>query len=99
VARYFFNVRNGNHYMPDIEGEEFADAAAAHQRAWWTAKAMLSRPSPYTAPWQNAVFEVTDETGRVMLTLAFADVRGNRPPPLVIVGWMSLMPVVLAIAA
>jgi hypothetical protein len=60
---------------------------------------MLSRPSTYTAPWQNAVFEVTDESGRVVLKLAFADVRGTRPPPLATIGWISLVPVVLAIAA
>ena len=76
MPRYFFNVRNGHHYMPDLEGEEFADVAAAHQRAWWTAKAMLSRPSTYTAPWQNAVFEVTDQTGSVVLKLAFSECVG-----------------------
>jgi hypothetical protein len=74
MPRYFFNVRNGHHYMPDLEGEEFADAAGAHQRAWWTAKAVLSRPSPYSAGWKNAVFEVTDEQGRFV----FSDVRGTR---------------------
>jgi hypothetical protein len=99
MPRYFFNVRNGHHCMPDLEGEEFADVAEVHQRAWWTAKAMLSRPSTYTAPWQNAVFEVTDETRKLVLKLAFANVRGTRPPPLAIIGWISLLPVVLAIAA
>jgi hypothetical protein len=35
----------------------------------------------------------------VVLKLAFADVRGTRPPPLATIGWISLVPVVLAIAA
>jgi hypothetical protein len=96
MPRYFFNVRNGHHYMPDLEGEEFADVAEVHQRAWWTAKAMLSRPSTYTA---GRTLSSKSRMKLAPLKLAFNEVVWTRPPPLAIIGWIWLVPVVLAIAA
>ena len=42
MARYFFNVRNGQGLTPDEEGRELADVEAARVAALADARSMLS---------------------------------------------------------
>ena len=42
MARYFFNVRNGQGLTPDEEGRELADVEAARAAALADARSMLS---------------------------------------------------------
>jgi hypothetical protein len=77
VPRYFLNVR----YKPgpdglaqDQEGDELPDAAglADHLRA--TARHLVSHARITGVNWRKSTFEVTDETGALVLTLHLGDV-------------------------
>jgi GNAT superfamily N-acetyltransferase len=72
MPRYFFNTRIGNELIADPEGEELRNPA----RAWEIARAMileLLRTEGHGGALLNAVIEVTDAEGEVVLEFPFAE--------------------------
>jgi hypothetical protein len=72
MARYFFNARIGNELITDPEGEELRDP----DRAWEIARAMireLLKTEGAEGGLMNAVLEVTDEDGEIVLEFPFAE--------------------------
>jgi len=72
MPRYFFNTRIGNELVADPEGEELRNP----DRAWEVARAMileLLKSEGTSAALLNAVVEVTDTAGDVVLEFPFAE--------------------------
>jgi hypothetical protein len=82
MPRYFFNVRIGEHVIPDPDGEELRDP----DHAWEVARAMIRQLVAEQSEQPNllsASLEVTDQAGEVVLELPFAEVimaPGEEPP-------------------
>jgi hypothetical protein len=72
MPRYFFNTRIENELITDPEGEVLRDA----DRAWEMARAMireLLKTEGADGALLNAVIEVTDEAGEVVLEFPFTE--------------------------
>ena len=72
MPRYFFNTRIGDQLISDPEGEELRNA----DRAWEVARAMireLLKTEDAERGLLNAVLEVTDNEGEIVLEFPFAE--------------------------
>ena len=72
MPRYFFNTRIGDEVIADPEGEELRNA----DRAWEIARAMireLLKTEDTRGGLLNAVLEVTDDEGEIVLEFPFAE--------------------------
>jgi hypothetical protein len=72
MPRYFFNTRIGDELIADPEGEELRNP----DRAWEIARAMireLLRTEDTEGGLLNAVLEVTDDTGEIVLEFPFTE--------------------------
>jgi hypothetical protein len=76
MLRYFLHLR-----YPDLEdglahdeeGDELEDASALRQHVMVTARDLMKGARLQSIPnWRRCSFEVTDESGTVVLLLAFA---------------------------
>ena len=77
MPRYFFNIRIGDELITDPEGEELRNP----DRAWEVARAMileLLKSEGANAVLLNAVVEVTDATGELVLEFPFAEAKIDR---------------------
>jgi hypothetical protein len=78
MPRYFFNTRIGDELISDPDGEVLRDP----DRAWEMARAMireLLKTEGADGPLLNAVIEVTDEEGEIVLEFAFAEAILDSP--------------------
>jgi hypothetical protein len=72
MPRYFFNTRIGDELISDPEGEELRDP----DRAWEVARAMireLLRTEAVEASLVNAILQVTDDAGEIVLEFPFTE--------------------------
>ncbi len=72
MPRYFFNTRIGDELIDDPEGEELRNA----DRAWEVARAMileLIKTEGADGVLLNAVIEVTDDRGEIVLEFPFSE--------------------------
>lgn len=72
MPRYFFNTRIGDELISDPEGEELRNA----NRAWEIARAMireLLKTEGTGSGLLNAVLEVTDDEGEIVLEFPFTE--------------------------
>jgi hypothetical protein len=78
MPRYFFNTRIGDDFIDDPEGEELRDADGA----WAVARAMileLIKSEGAGGVLLNAVIEVTDADGEVVLEFPFSEALLDLP--------------------
>ena len=72
MPRYFFNTRIGDQLISDPEGEELRNP----DRAWEVARAMireLLKTEGAAADLLNAILEVTDSEGEIVLEFPFSE--------------------------
>ncbi|MDB5610567.1 MAG: hypothetical protein JWP25_7467 [Bradyrhizobium sp.] len=72
MPRYFFNTRIGDELITDPEGDELRNA----DRAWEIARAMireLLKTEGVQSGLLNAILEVTDDEGEIVLEFPFAE--------------------------
>jgi hypothetical protein len=72
MPRYFFNTRIGDELIADPEGEDLRNA----DRAWEIARAMireLLKTEGADGGLLNAVLEVTDDSGEIVLEFPFTE--------------------------
>jgi hypothetical protein len=72
MPRYFFNTRIGDDLISDPEGEELRNP----DRAWEVAQAMireLLKTEGAEGGLLNAILEVTDDEGEIVLEFPFAE--------------------------
>jgi hypothetical protein len=77
MPRYFFNTRIGDQLISDPEGEELRNP----DRAWEMARAMireLLKTEGAQGDLFNAVLEVTDEEGEIVLEFPFTEALLDR---------------------
>jgi hypothetical protein len=80
MPRYFFNTRIGEQLISDPEGEELRNP----DRAWEMARAMireLLKTEGAQGELFNAVLEVTDEEGEIVLEFPFTEALLDRSDP------------------
>ena len=78
MPRYFFNTRLGADLVADPEGKSLRDP----DQAWETARAIileLLRSEGTQPALLNAVLEVTDETGEIVLEFPFSEALLDSP--------------------
>ena len=78
MPRYFFNTRIGDDLIDDPEGEELRNP----DRAWEVARAMileLIKSEGAEGVLLNAVIEVTDDEGEIVLEFPFAEALIDLP--------------------
>ena len=78
MPRYFFNTRIGDELIDDPEGEELRDA----DRAWEVARAMILEligSEGGGGVLLDAVIEVTDDDGEIVLEFPFAEALLDPP--------------------
>jgi len=78
MPRYFFNARIGDELIVDPEGEELRDP----DRAWEVARAMIIeiiRSEGTEGALLEAVIEVTDEDGEIVLEYPFTEALLDMP--------------------
>ena len=72
MPRYFFNTRIGDELIADPEGEDLRNA----DRAWEVARAMireLLKTEGVQGALLNAILEVTDDEGEIVLEFPFVE--------------------------
>ncbi len=74
VTRYFFHIRDGDQFIEDSEGVEMKDATAAHDEASKAAREMLVEKLLAGDLIDGQVFEIVDDTGRLVERLPFKSV-------------------------
>jgi hypothetical protein len=72
MPRYYFNTRIGKELILDPEGEELRDPDHAWQVARTTIRQLLKTEGNQAAV-LNAILEVTDDEGEVVLEFPFAE--------------------------
>ena len=78
MPRYFFNTRIVDELIADPEGEELRDA----DRAWEIARAMireLLKTEAADGSLLNAILEVTDDEGEIVLEFPFTEALLDAP--------------------
>jgi hypothetical protein len=78
MPRYFFNTRIGDELIDDPEGEELRNP----DRAWEVARAMileLIKSEGAEGVLLNAVIEVTDDEGAIVLEFPFSEALIDLP--------------------
>jgi hypothetical protein len=78
MPRYFFNTRIDDELISDPEGEELRDP----DRAWEVARAMireLLKTEAVEAGLVNAILEVTDDAGEIVLEFPFTEALFDAP--------------------
>jgi len=73
MARYFFHLHDHGIVYRDEEGAEFADDDAAREEALLSARELLGVSSLTVRQWLGRSYEVSDETGRLVAVLPFAE--------------------------
>ncbi|KMO37891.1 hypothetical protein VQ02_12445 [Methylobacterium variabile] len=83
MARYFFNLRHGpgpDGLAVDLEGDELADPEEARARALDVARDLITRTRVHSVrDWFACAFEVTDESGQLVMTVPFGDTVTEEP--------------------
>jgi len=72
MPRYFFNTRIGDDTIPDVEGEELRDADHAWEVAQTTIRQLLKTEGGQAGV-LDAVLEVTDDEGEIVLEFPFSE--------------------------
>jgi hypothetical protein len=73
MPRYHLSVRHDGRLYRDEEGEEAPSDLEIANRARATARDLIRAPSYAIPDWLDCTLEVTDEAGRTILTLPFAE--------------------------
>jgi hypothetical protein len=66
MAHYFFHLREGVSLQRDIEGASFPTLDLAREEAAHAARELLARRVLNSEPIGRQIFEIADDTGRVL---------------------------------
>ena len=75
MTRYYLNLRYGrNKLAEDPEGDELAEGLDVREHARHVARDLIARTRSHSVrDWFACAFEITDESGRPVMTVPFAD--------------------------
>ena len=69
MARYFFNLRSPDKFIPDTEGQEFANLVAAKEDGLIAVREILSELVKSGRVIDTSALEITDASGTVRATI------------------------------
>ncbi len=79
VPRYFLHLRYRDRLYVDEEGDELADSGAVRGHALETARDLIAGARLTTIRnWFDCTFEITDESGTLVLEVPFSDTIADR---------------------
>jgi hypothetical protein len=80
MPRYFLSLRyrdNGNGFAVDEEGDDLPDPGALRKHVLDTARDLMRFARvDGIRNWRDCAFEVTDESGKIVMTLPFTEAAG-----------------------
>ena len=79
MGRFFFHVKSGDELIPDEEGEELPDVAAAKREAERSAREILCEAIKAGKADVPDAFVIADEAGRTLHVLPLVAVLPERP--------------------
>jgi hypothetical protein len=74
MAKYYFHIREGGTFEPDIEGAEFSCHEDAHREAMSSAREMVAEAVLRDEVIDGRAFEIAVEDGTVIATVPFVSV-------------------------
>ncbi|MCI9880962.1 MULTISPECIES: DUF6894 family protein [Methylobacterium] len=77
MPQYFLNIRDRGTLILDPEGDVLPGLREARDLVERTVRDIRRRPETYGCPdlWNSRSFEVTDQSGEILLEIAFSSVR------------------------
>jgi hypothetical protein len=78
MPRYFLNVRLGQDYHRDEEGQELIDSDAAREEAISLSREIIGEKVLHGGGIDHRTIEITDETGHVVETVTSREVLFGR---------------------
>ena len=79
VPRYFMSLRYRGRLFADEEGDELQDDEAARAYAAQVARDLTATHRMTTIRnWLDCIFEITDESGRLVAEVPFADAANRK---------------------
>jgi hypothetical protein len=79
MERFFFNLRSGDEYVVDEDGDDCLNLQAAGNIALSGARELLSELTNLNRRPEHTFFEITDGNGRLRLRVPFQLALANRP--------------------
>ena len=76
MSVFYFHVRDGGFVAEDPNGAELPDLATARDKAATAIRQAVAEPASAGRDLGRRRFEIADEAGRVLATVAFRDVFG-----------------------
>jgi hypothetical protein len=76
MSVFYFRVRDGGFVVEDPNGAELPDLATARDKAAMAIRLAVSEPASAGRDLGRRRFEITDEAGLLLATVAFRDVVG-----------------------
>lgn len=73
MPTFFFNLRDGNSLIKDLEGEDFETIAAARQVAVFSAREILAELVRQGNEVDGQSIDILDATGAVVATVSLMD--------------------------
>jgi hypothetical protein len=74
MPQYHFHLRDGAGTLPDAEGDDYADLAAALRAASWQIRGLLGQEMRESGEIRlDRWIDIADSSGKVVETLAFAN--------------------------
>lgn len=73
MPRFFFRARKGQDLLPDVEGTDLPDLAAARADAVTSLQQLAAERAHGGAISDLQAIEITDEAGQVLATVSFHD--------------------------
>jgi hypothetical protein len=74
MPRYFFHVRDGDSFSPDIEGQELPDLEAARREGISANREILGERLLHGGSLDSRQLQIADESGAVLITLKTDDI-------------------------
>lgn len=74
MPRFHMNIRKGDAFLEDREGEEFASLSEARTEAVQSARELMAaRMAAGKMPDGDTRFEITDDSGKTVLVMPFEE--------------------------
>ena len=73
MTKYYFNIRAGERYIADQEGQEHTDLDEAKEEAMTAAREILSEAVRFGEVIDGRRFEITDSEGNLCATVPFSE--------------------------
>ena len=74
MPRYYFHLECDGRIVLDETGAELRDADQARAAARASARNLMTTQPDAAVNWANGIFVVTDDTGEIVLDVAFSEV-------------------------